>query len=77
MDAVLGDNVPLLVPTALNETLPGAGSAQPGVGIAPPVADVDLNNCEVEDLQAGSLGQCYEIQLNPDVTDPLVKEIRL
>ena len=47
MDAVLGDNVPLLVPTASNEALKGPT-------LAPAVSDVDINNCEVEDLQAGS-----------------------
>ena len=45
MDAVLGDNVPLLVPTVSNDSLNVGGPA-------PPVADVDIN--EVEDLQAGS-----------------------
>ena len=49
MDAVLGDNVPLLVPTASNESLNA-----PGVVPAAPVADLDIN--EVEDLQAGSSG---------------------
>ena len=49
MDAVLGDNVPLLVPTASNVALSNAI-------MAPAVADVDINNCEVEDLQAGSSG---------------------
>ena len=44
MDAVLGDNVPLLVPTVSNDSLNVGGPA-------PPVADVDIN--EVEDLQAG------------------------
>ena len=56
LDAVLGDNVPLLVPTASGESLSAAATTAAGSGgPATPVAPVDLiNNCDVEDLQADS-----------------------